>query len=109
MRLTTLEILRRVRRKILKPENWAQGWWGRMANGEPCDPDSSKAVAWCLFSACQTVDKNIYNTDRVSRALGLEGGLTRFNDAPETTHADVIRVLNRAIRRLAARKRARTK
>ena len=118
--MTTRELLLKAREIIAKPEHWSKGANCRDADGEPCHPsDDSKAVSWCLYGAVDRIglllpeegDEALARAHTVAcRALtgvierrkrGMLGrqytGPAGFNDAPETTHDDVLAVLDEAI------------
>lgn len=49
----TIGFLRKARALVAK--GWRQGGQARNADGYPCSPCSSEAVAWCVLGACNAV------------------------------------------------------
>jgi hypothetical protein len=94
---TTLALARRVRALLEAPERWTQMALARTAEGELCEPTDSVAVCWCLLGAFDHVERG----DDVGFIRFLEkelgGSVTRWNDAPGRTHADVLALLDRVI------------
>lgn len=115
--MTTKELARKVRALLADPAKWHKGSNARDAKGEPCHPCADRAVAWCLYGATDHCDNhgnpNMTGTragiivcrtmsDVARRKKGEDGrtlfyGPSTFNDAPETTHADVLDFLDRVI------------
>jgi hypothetical protein len=93
------EILRAARAKIATPERWTKGQFARDATGYWVSYDNSDAVGWCAEGAVYAVLLGHVKADDLfvflDRASG--GNTPFFNDAPSTTHADVMAMFDRAI------------
>ena len=103
-------LLRAVRWRLRKPERWVKGLLAVDARSVSVGVTDPVAVAWCLAgatSAARPVRRRYHTwspTDWVEY-VALDGCIKRrgypsterFNDAPETTHADVLAVLGEAI------------
>lgn len=111
MSASTLEILTKARALIEKPEAWTQGVLGRRVNGTPIvsarvliEALQEKDVArMCALGACiaaedSAVGKATHSLE-IENALGLEN-IPKFNDG--STHAEVLRVFDSAIKKLRA-------
>ena len=105
-----VETLEAARDLILDPKRWTQGRGepcfqaARDAEGNACQPDDPRAVAWCATGAIAKVEPTIMGLERAERALGealvrarLGAGLgpVWFND--HRSHADVIEMFDVAI------------
>jgi hypothetical protein len=96
---------------LAEEEHWTQRAFARTKTGRVIGPYTKGAACWCLEGAVYHVTK-----DEASAAsfIALRGAVTElfpergvpsdgigisiaaFNDHPDTTHADVLRVLARA-------------
>jgi hypothetical protein len=109
--MSVADVLKAAKAKIAEDRHWTQGASARTAGiGVSCDPCSSHAVSWCVVGAIQAVvgadirddedeDDNTGKAYRILDSLVLEGEITRFNDRPGRTHADVLAVMDAAIAR----------
>lgn len=102
--MSTVEVLKRARETISKPERWTQGAYARDARGYPIGVGHSDAVCFCATGAIARGAP-----DPEARALAQMGvrigrrpveGLAAWNDAPERTHAEVLAAFDSAIKRL---------
>lgn len=89
-----------VRELLSDPEHWTKGSYARNAKGLSVYSDSHDAQSFCLIGAasrCST-DHGVTGAVilRMQRACPIPI-LSRFNDDPRTTHADVLAVIDRAI------------
>lgn len=91
--MTTREVLVAARALIDTPEKWIQGTWNLdLASGATC---------FCALGALREVvgglagDAFSLLCDQVPGRY--KRGIARFNDAPTTTHADVMALFDRAI------------
>ena len=96
--MTTKEALIAMRELLSDPKRWCKGAYARDASGKPTE-NTKTACSHCLSGALHSVDGA---TEAVVWAIA--GALPRgyhnvpaFNDAPETTHSDILRVLDAAI------------
>jgi hypothetical protein len=85
-------------------QGWTQGALARDAVGQEVEPDSPDAVCWCLIGAMQRGAGPTYpnyaalrdtlrqdlGIRREFEALGEEVTLTRWNDTPGRTQAEVV-------------------
>lgn len=95
--------LRAVKKLVERPEAWTKGAIARDAEGVEVNETDRSAVCWCLFGAIGRVAWR--EEEEVSRYLCRAGSsgpgpgeITLWNDAPERTHADVLALLDRAIK-----------
>lgn len=94
-------------RKLLSdPKKWIKGAYARSAANHVIRPTSKKAVCFCLSGAIlrYTKDDDLAydHAERavkhvLTRTFASTRSLAGFNDADSTQHADVLRVLDRAI------------
>lgn len=90
--------LKKVRELLEKPERWCQKDSAVDADGNFVNARSRKAVAFCLMGAAIHVSESMHVTGALSDALPENVyGLTYYNDQPERTHADILRVVDQAI------------
>lgn len=93
--MTTAEILRGARERLSSPRRWRKHDYG---------PDGAGRV--CIVGACAVAagETDIHTIEQgpvgalLSECVG-SGLPISFNDDPETTHADVLRVLDCAIQK----------
>jgi hypothetical protein len=102
------EILRAARERIKDPERWTQsGAFACAADGRPMSPFADLAVCWCVRGSLYRETWSVSAAHEVEMFLREAMGadftspdfeeLAAFNDAPETTHADVLALYDRAI------------
>ena len=103
--LTVKQLLEQTRAKIEDPAHWVKGDYAKNAEGSVVTPYDSDACCWCLDGALRAVAipqprYPLVATDlllrQASQARGFASHLC-FNDAPQTTHADVLQLLDDAI------------
>lgn len=99
---TTADVLRRARVLIDSPEKWLKyavaemgGKHVRCFNGE--QPDIIGADRLCVLGAIHAAAPYGQRVRMRSLFIKLNGGGGIWNDAPERTHADVLRAFDRAI------------
>ena len=104
--MTTVEALRKARGLIAEEDRWCQSASARDSGGGPCAPNHPKACQWCLTAAVRVAADdddtrwkcNTRLRAAVAEMFGLseeaQGVIVHFND--EATHAEVLRVLDRA-------------
>ena len=108
--MTTKEVLVKARALIAK--GWTQGVFARDKNGWRVKPNDLRACQWCATGALLSAAKiphNLYGGEeivKINRILnpiisyyGDYEGIGTFNDAEETTQADVLDVFDKAIAR----------
>jgi hypothetical protein len=88
------------------PEKWTKKTAARGASGSPLPPDSDQACCWCILGALQKcypkgpadveVEVLLKAIEKIFPRTGTLGLITRFNDHPDTTFADVRAVLEEA-------------
>ena len=113
------EVLRAAKTKIADPARWTKGGGAFTADGEQVRVTDYRAARWCALGAtdaCRTRngaidlydcvvylqrdDEVVAATRRVHPDWVGNGGLvSAFNDDPDTTHADVMALFDRAISR----------
>ena len=92
---------------IARPENWCKGVLARSVNNRHTDVFSQKAFRFCgmgaVWRAAGSFESPSYAAEAIKcLADGFDQDryvLGAFNDAPETTHRDIMRLFNRAIKR----------
>lgn len=103
--MTLASDLRAVRAVIDTPEKWTKGAFARKVNGDP--GSYSEAVCFCILGAIRVALSNnrflrtdLRNHLRVALPNPIEhDALDDFNDAPSTTHADVMALFDVAIKK----------
>lgn len=98
--MNTHELLIAARKKIERPECWTKGCEARDKDGNEtsaCDPI---ATCWCGLGAIWcSADEFISEADYAEMALRAVCGMhfPDWQDAPERTHAEVLKVFDIAI------------
>ena len=100
MKPSALDDLKAVRSLISEPNHWCKGNSAIDENGDPVSATSDRAVAWCLVGAIERVGNG-----QLPRVLVMSvllnttgyGPCEIFNDADDTTHDDVLRLIDKAI------------
>lgn len=105
-----LALLDAVRDVLSNPDRWCKEAAGKDADGDCVDPRDDTALRWCVLGALRKVHRAPLCDDVSKRALAaLRGvidvadganGIARWNDAEDTTHAELLRVLDASIARL---------
>lgn len=106
-----LEVLVRAREFISDPARWTKGTASRDAEGNEVDPRDG--CTFCIFGALRLAvnDQTFYDYyrqaadelcyDKFGQTEDVKWtALTKFNDAPETTHDDVLALFDKTISRL---------
>jgi hypothetical protein len=96
--MTAADYLRAARYRIAAPDRWTKGALARDPLGRIVEPDDPAACQWCAAGAYDAARP--LGADDVLHRRVLEIGfrhLPGFNDAPETTHADVLALYDDAI------------
>lgn len=91
------DLLWAAREKIAAPERWTKDALARNARGTVVDDTDPTAVCWCIIGA---MDGDAVSFSRACNALSHLSGydlVEEFNDAPTTTHAMVLNLLDRVI------------
>jgi hypothetical protein len=108
--MTRLEVLKKARALISKPENWCKGTTALDERGQNVSSDSDFACRWCMWGSLRRIDPSDTHLYAISRLLNAETcrrtGITShisFNDLPETTHEQVLEVMDAAIEKLVSR------
>lgn len=111
--MTTLTILQQIRELLSDEKRWTKEASARDSKGISVNPNRLRAVRWCLHGACTKVARDLPDNSDVIRMLddeakamfpdrnkyGVNLHFILVNDHPDTTHADVIKVLDKAIER----------
>jgi hypothetical protein len=99
---STADILREARALIDTPEKWTQDAEARDADGNEVLYNDPSATCFCAIGAMSRAADE-YSPSRETRILrrAVFGDVWRpipsWNDAPETSHADVLEAFDRAI------------
>ena len=110
---TTIDTLKAARAVLTSPENWTKGCYARDAAGDACKPYSPNAVKWCAIGACAAVSRqSVYScklemvTDELIKCMPNkpdepgQGDIADWQDAPETTHEQMLAMFDCAITNL---------
>lgn len=103
---TALDVLRKARALIEKPENWTQGMSARDSTGERADPMADAAVRFCSYGAiCHSTGGSFVHPASRGAVQALqdaadEAFFSLWNDSH--THAEVIAAFDKAIASLEA-------
>lgn len=99
-----IAVLDAVRDVLRVPERWTKVYYAIDEAGERTRPNSQHAVAWCILGAVTKATqwhRHDAACEALRETLPLDGdNLATFNDHPDTTHADVLRLLDDTIARL---------
>jgi hypothetical protein len=105
--MTAHELLIAARAMIPTPNDWTKGVNARDADGDPVDACDPNAVCYCAEGTMQCADAVSRGNGNFLRALAaLSAALPEayqnwdiheYQDLPETTHADVLALFDRAI------------
>lgn len=101
---TTIEILAATRELLSDEKRWTKNYVARDEIGRAVDHFAPEAVSWCLLGACYKANEGRSDDPEAWAARNFltdvaSGSFVEFNDYHTTTHADVLRVLDRAIER----------
>lgn len=109
----TIETLVAARHLISTPERWTQRYVARDVRDEFASPESAEACKFCAFGAitrvfgyaCGSPAADALNAAAVRRGFQADehnelDPVEVFNDAEETTHADVLALFDEAIEAL---------
>lgn len=101
-------VLKKSRRLISAPQNWTKGVYARDANGKEASATSPSAKSFCIIGAInKVVERGTVNAAAHNALINAMPGtyptITQFNDAEETTHADIIAVIDAAIESIQER------
>lgn len=102
--MSTLTVLVRARALIEKPEAWTKEAMARDVRQAVVRTGADAAACFCLAGALYKVserDSCGFNEalDLLTADCGVAGAVY-FNDAPTTSHSDVLALFDRAIERL---------
>jgi hypothetical protein len=99
--ITTVDLLRAARAKIERPECWTTKYYAHDATGGECEASAREAVCWCALGAVKSVTTHgcFHTLWELLRAQLPHGSvsISTYNDAPSTTHADILLLFDRAI------------
>lgn len=102
-----LRTLVEARALLSKPGAWCQVTLARDASGNQVDPDAPSAVSWCMFGAMERVAPTgsayLDAGGAICARLGMRArdAAVLFNDAKDTTVADVLALLDTEIAALS--------
>ena len=103
--MTALDVLKKARTRIEKPDRWCQGVSAQRSDGGLVDPNDPTACRWCAIGALAAEDHGTTAyADAVKAIQGETGdayGAACFNDSH--THAEVLAAFSRAIAKLEGR------
>jgi hypothetical protein len=93
-------ILKKAKAKIATPGKWHQGYYRSKERAAYCAMGAINLVMTGCSEEWPTSKRAAFAEDCLDAAVGFFGedpGMVRFNDHPETTHADVMEVYDIAI------------
>lgn len=104
------EVLKKARTLISKKSTWHKGCLARDATGERVGLYDRTACSWCALGAVWTAGDSPtlkstalnFLQDAVPKGFGSRV-VSEFNDYKKTTHEDVMRWFDRAIKRAESR------
>lgn len=107
------EVLMAVRDTIKDDRNWNKEFFAQDDQGQDCSVLSDDATSFCVLGALDKVVYSFYNTNLTNLydkfleykriieqfvpQVNNKCSVVDFNDSDDTTHSDVIQVLNQAI------------
>lgn len=101
-----VDVLKRAREKIAKPEHWIKDVLFRNESGTEC-VSSVNATCFCSLGALYSnfargsmLEDAIRESEDLLNTLAKEAGfysIVTFNDSDKTTHADVLAIFDKAI------------
>ena len=103
--MTPTEHLIAARALIARPENWTKHTAARDSHGQVVYSDNPRAVCWCTIGALAKTAKGrdplaandlIFLQIRENPDIE-EDSIDGYNDAPETTHANILALFDKAI------------
>lgn len=106
--MTLLEQALALDELLSDPARWAKKYYAYNAEGMQCDADDPEAVCWCLDGAVfkvvidpeslqgDTTPLTRLINDAIAEVSSI-GHTVFFNDAVETTHADIRRLTQRVV------------
>lgn len=99
--MSVRQILVAARAKIADPGDWTKGASARDVCGRPSPVHDYQSVCWCATGAIRFVSPSRLSGSAAIQFLRSETpfdmGVHVFNDAPKTTHAEVLSLFDRAI------------
>lgn len=117
-----LEIIKEARSIIENEKNWTKNLMARTKDGNLVQSYSEEAVCWCMAGALhrafnkfqlygeykgttivEEFNNIIKNQNTNSNGTPIHLNVSAFNDDPDTTHEDVLRVFDRVIEKYERR------
>jgi len=110
--MNSIELLTQTKSLIANPDNWIKKKNAISAKGREVKPDSNRACKFCVLGAFDRVSilNNVSYSITKDAIYRLENEVKQvsdfrcvhwYNDAPKTTHSDVIAILDNAIQTLS--------
>ncbi len=109
------DVLLAARALIAEPEHWCKGVEARDERGVEVAPTDPDAYEWCVIGALDAANGVVPNVtwdgwDRYCDAFSVLADLAQtrfqslsdFNDAPSTTHTDILALFDKAIEAMRA-------
>lgn len=98
---SALKVLVSARELLSDEKRWTKGASARDATGDDVDPRSERAVCWCVVGAVVKSTLGMLHQEAALNQVHdvVDEPIPEFNDAPTSTHADVLRALDAAIER----------
>lgn len=110
--MNSIELLTQTKSLIANPDNWIKKKNALSAKGREVKPSSNRACKFCLLGALDRVsalngftysvrNEAIYRLEIEVKQVSEYRCVHWYNDAPKTTHSDVIAILDNAIQTLS--------
>lgn len=87
---------------LSSPDKWTKEHCAKDSDGDPTNSSSPTAVCWCLAGAMNRMislnedmffSKTHFTLTEIVRSTTKHQEISYFNDAPETTYEDVMKVV----------------
>lgn len=96
--VSAADVLRSARARIATPETWTKGTAARNLTGHDVAANSKEAVCWCAMGALWADGPLASRVGTSFLRAAIDGvAVAKFNDGPDTTHADILALYDRAI------------
>ena len=101
--MTRYELLTAARAKIDTPQKWCKAALAKNLLGKSCRHSSESAVQYCAVGAIESLtSRGRFDPVALDAIIALRdalggGGLQAYNDRPETKHADIMALYDKAI------------
>ena len=99
--MNEINVLAATRRFLEYEDRWMKGEYARKLDGNHCSPLDNDAVQWCAIGAVIHTAGSYKDANSaihwLIKQVEKDITVTQWQDQPETTHQDVLDLLDRAI------------